>query len=131
MIAEGVRFVMNGGNRDALGFSACAFGVGSGAGSVVPRDVRPSAAVVGHPAREARCRFDDGTVATLPDIARRDWPAEGIGRASPAIRRGSRGPARHGPRVLFPLGANCCPRADTRHVNLDSVEICLLRRGLG
>lgn len=126
-IAEGARFVMNGGSHAADGFSTYPFEifgletppnpaaprdtvighdvwigreamilpgvtVGSGAiigaGAVAARDVRPYAVIVGNPAREARRRFDDATIAALLDLAWWDWPADRIAAASRAIRGG-------------------------------------------
>jgi acetyltransferase-like isoleucine patch superfamily enzyme len=46
--------------------------------SVVTRDVRPYAIVVGSPAREIGRRFDDGVVESLRQIDWATWPAERI-----------------------------------------------------
>jgi acetyltransferase-like isoleucine patch superfamily enzyme len=49
-----------------------------GAYSVVAKDVRPYAIVVGNPAREVRRRFSDDQVEALLKIAWWDWPDEKI-----------------------------------------------------
>jgi acetyltransferase-like isoleucine patch superfamily enzyme len=49
-----------------------------GAYSVVTRDVRPYAVVVGAPAREVRRRFSEEQVAALQQIAWWEWPMEAI-----------------------------------------------------
>ncbi|HEX3517850.1 MAG TPA: CatB-related O-acetyltransferase, partial [Solirubrobacteraceae bacterium] len=52
-----------------------------GAYSVVTRDVRPYAVVVGAPAREVRRRFSDEQVAALQQIAWWEWSMEAIERS--------------------------------------------------
>ncbi len=54
--------------------------------SVVSADVPPYAIVAGNPARVARMRFDEATVARLLAIAWWDWPAERISQNLDAIR---------------------------------------------
>jgi acetyltransferase-like isoleucine patch superfamily enzyme len=49
-----------------------------GARSVVAKDVRPYAIVVGNPAREIRRRFSDEHVDALLEIAWWDWPRSKI-----------------------------------------------------
>lgn len=49
-----------------------------GAGTVVPKDVRPYAVVVGNPAKEIRRRFPDEYVDALLRIRWWDWPFEKI-----------------------------------------------------
>lgn len=57
-----------------------------GAGSVVSKDVRPYAVVVGNPAREIRRRFDDETVEALLELRWWDWPEEKIRENLPALQ---------------------------------------------
>ncbi len=49
-----------------------------GAETVVSKDVRPYAIVVGNPAREVRRRFGDDEIERLERIAWWDWPIEQI-----------------------------------------------------
>jgi Acetyltransferase (isoleucine patch superfamily) len=53
-------------------------GAAVGAYSVVTKDVRPYAVVVGNPAREVRRRFTDEQVDAMLSIAWWDWPEEKI-----------------------------------------------------
>jgi acetyltransferase-like isoleucine patch superfamily enzyme len=56
-----------------------------GAYSVVPRDVRPYAIVVGNPAVEVRRRFTDEQIDMLQRIAWWDWPLQQILEAVPML----------------------------------------------
>lgn len=69
--------------RGARVMSGVTVGSGAviGAYSVVTRDVRPYAIVVGAPARELRRRFPDTEVEALLEIAWWDWPPERVERA--------------------------------------------------
>jgi acetyltransferase-like isoleucine patch superfamily enzyme len=69
--------------RGARIMSGVTIGSGAviGAYSVVTRDVRPFAIVVGQPARELRRRFADAEVEALLEIAWWDWPAERVEQA--------------------------------------------------
>jgi hypothetical protein len=49
-----------------------------GAGSVVARDVRPYAVVVGNPASEVSRRFTDEQIDALERLRWWDWPIERI-----------------------------------------------------
>lgn len=66
--------------RGARVMSGVTIGHGAviGAYSVVARDVRPYAIVVGNPARELRRRFDDDTIGRLLALAWWDWPDEQV-----------------------------------------------------
>lgn len=56
-----------------------------GAYSVVAKDVRPYAVVVGNPAREIRRRFGDDHVARLLRLRWWDWPDEDVRAAIPLL----------------------------------------------
>ena len=56
-----------------------------GAFTVVPKDVRPYAIVVGNPAREVRRRFPDDVVERLLRIRWWDWPDEKLREAIPLL----------------------------------------------
>ena len=56
-----------------------------GAYSVVSRDVRPYAVVVGNPAKEVRRRFSDDDVDFLLALRWWDWPLEKITRYIPVL----------------------------------------------
>lgn len=60
-------------------------GVIIGAGSVVRGDVPDYAIVAGNPARVARMRFDDATIAALLAIAWWDWSIDKIAASEAAI----------------------------------------------
>ncbi len=66
--------------RNSLIMSGVKIGNGAiiGAGSVVAKDVRPYAIVVGNPASEVRRRFTDAQVARLERIRWWDWPLDVI-----------------------------------------------------
>lgn len=66
--------------REARILSGVSIGDGAviGAHSVVAKDVRPYAVVVGNPAREIRRRFPDGQVERLLRIAWWEWPDEQV-----------------------------------------------------
>ena len=53
--------------------------------TVVAKDVRPYAIVVGNPGREIRRRFDDETIERLLRIRWWDWPDERIEEAIPLL----------------------------------------------
>jgi acetyltransferase-like isoleucine patch superfamily enzyme len=76
--------------RGARVMSGVTIGSGAvvGAYSVVTRDVRPYAIVVGQPARELRRRFGDAQVDALLDIAWWDWPEAKIREAVPELSSG-------------------------------------------
>ncbi|MEQ1941663.1 CatB-related O-acetyltransferase [Mesorhizobium sp. VNQ89] len=54
--------------------------------SVVSHDVPPYAVVAGNPAKVAKMRFDDATIARLLRVAWWDWPVDKISRNLNAIR---------------------------------------------
>ena len=56
-----------------------------GAGAVVGGTIAPDTIVVGNPARPVRRRFADAVIATLLDLALRNWPC-GTGLAELALR---------------------------------------------
>lgn len=56
-----------------------------GAFSVVTKNVRPYAIVVGSPAREVKRRFDDNVVAALQEAAWWNWPMADILKAVPLL----------------------------------------------
>lgn len=56
-----------------------------GAYSVVAKDVRPYAIVVGNPAREVRRRFTDYQIAALEALAWWEWPLDRILAAVPLL----------------------------------------------
>jgi acetyltransferase-like isoleucine patch superfamily enzyme len=76
--------------RGARVMSGVTIGSGAvvGAYSVVTRDVRPYAIVVGQPARELRRRFDDDHVDALLAIAWWDWPEEKVERSVAELNSG-------------------------------------------
>jgi acetyltransferase-like isoleucine patch superfamily enzyme len=73
--------------RGARVMSGVTIGDGAvvGAYSVVTKDVRPFAIVVGQPARELRRRFNDEQIAALLGVKWWDWPLEEILRAVPEL----------------------------------------------
>lgn len=73
--------------RGAVVLSGVTIGDGAivGARSVVAKDVRPYAVVVGNPATEIRRRFDDLTVDRLLESRWWDWPEEVVRSAAPLL----------------------------------------------
>lgn len=73
--------------RDVLILSGVTIGSGAviGARSVVTKDIRPYAVVVGNPAREVRRRFADDVVDRLLAVAWWDWPQKQIEEAWPYL----------------------------------------------
>ena len=73
--------------REAVVMPGVRIGDGAIVGShaVVAKDVPPYGVAVGNPARIARLRFDEATIAALIDIAWWDWDAATIARHVPAI----------------------------------------------
>jgi virginiamycin A acetyltransferase len=73
--------------REAVIMPGVSIGHGAiiGTRAVVAKDVPPYAVAVGNPARIAKRRFDDATIAALLEIAWWDWPPEEIARHVPAI----------------------------------------------
>jgi virginiamycin A acetyltransferase len=73
--------------REAVIMPGVSIGHGAiiGTRAVVAKDVPPYAVAVGNPARLAKRRFDDATIAALLEIAWWDWPPEEIARHVPAI----------------------------------------------
>jgi virginiamycin A acetyltransferase len=72
---------------DAIVMPGVTIGDGAiiGAYSVVSRDVRPYAVVVGNPAREVRRRFSDDDIEFLLAVRWWDWPVEKITRYIPIL----------------------------------------------
>jgi acetyltransferase-like isoleucine patch superfamily enzyme len=73
--------------RDARVLSGVTIGNGAvvGADTVVTRDVRPYAVVVGNPGREVRRRFSDEQIEALERIAWWEWPHERVVEAIPLL----------------------------------------------
>ncbi len=73
--------------KDAKILSGVHIGNGAviGAYTVVSKDVRPYAVVVGNPAREVKRRFSDRHVEALQRLAWWDWPMEEIMDAVPVL----------------------------------------------
>lgn len=73
--------------REATIMSGVTIGDGAvvAARSVVARDVRPYAIVVGNPAREVRRRFSDDIIKRLLDVRWWDWPEDEIIAAVPLL----------------------------------------------
>jgi virginiamycin A acetyltransferase len=73
--------------REAVIMPGVSIGHGAiiGTRAVVAKDVPAYAVVAGNPARVAKKRFDDATIAALLDIAWWDWPYELIAKHIPAI----------------------------------------------
>jgi virginiamycin A acetyltransferase len=73
--------------RDAVIMPGVTIGHGAiiGSHAVVAKDVPPYGVAVGNPARVAKRRFDDATIAALLEIAWWDWPPDAIARHVPAI----------------------------------------------
>ena len=68
--------------KDVTILSGVTIGDGAviGAGAVVAKDVEPYGIAVGNPARVARKRFDDETIAMLLEVKWWDWPEEKLQR---------------------------------------------------